>query len=388
MSNCALNFAFANEEELFLIKEDTCGVLKKPTGSNRAYTVGPAEFPQEQEFLDDEQIRATASRFSPIKGRKMPGEWSFNTYVKPSGTPGTAPEHDVLFECALGTKTINVGTSVVYTLADQLDSFSLWIKKGHTVFALRGCTVQQPEFGIEGNAIAGISWSGNFMNRAYAGTVTATGTYSGGEATITLPGGAAQRYTEGMYINVGADTNTGAGYRITGVNYTNDTLAITPVIAGNPGVTPQITPWLPTASAEVGEPVHGKNGMVTIGGEDTIVLSAKVTLNNNIKYYSDEKNNQWTAERFGRPGKREVDGEVELYFLKPGDAYFYRAEYQVSNALVIPAGNVSGYIMQISIPYAEYRTPTISGDEEFVQNVPFIGRCSATLNDELAITFL
>ena len=127
--------------------------------------------------------------------------------------------------------------------------------------------------------------------------------------------------------------------------------------------------------------------MVTVGGEDCVVLSARVTVVNNIKYYINEKNNQWTAERFGRPKVREVDGELELFFLRPGPSYFYRAEYQVSDAIVIPVGNVSGYIMEISIPYAEYRTPRIAGEEEFIQNIPYIGVASATENDEITITF-
>ncbi|TET09090.1 hypothetical protein E3J84_05490, partial [Candidatus Aerophobetes bacterium] len=103
MSNCALDFAFANEEEAFAIVEGTCGTLTKPTAAgDRLYTVGPTEFAQEGEFLDDEQVRASPSRFSAIQGRLTPGEWSCNTYVKPSGTVGTAPEHDVFFQALMG----------------------------------------------------------------------------------------------------------------------------------------------------------------------------------------------------------------------------------------------------------------------------------------------
>jgi len=388
MANCALNFAFANEEQCFIKKEVTCGTLIKPTASDAIYTVGPLEFSQEQEFLDDEQIRAGASRLSPIKGRKNPGEWSCNTYVKPSGTLGTAPEHDILFDCAMGNKTVNAGVSVVYTLENQLDSFSTWVKKGHTVFAFRGCAVQGAEFGVSGDTIAGVSWNGNYMEQMWAGTLQATGTYAGGEATITLPTKGAERYTANMYIEVGSDDNTGAGYLITDVNYNKDELTISPVLGSAQGATPTIAPWMPTASAEVGKPVHGKIGMVTVDGKDAIVLSASISLNNNVKFYIDEKNNLWTAERFGRPKLREVDGSLNMYFLKPGPSYFYRAEYQVSDALIVPAGNVAGYIMQLSVPYAEYRTPTISGDEEFIQDVPFIGVASSSLNDEFSITFV
>ena len=39
MANCTLDFAFANEEEAFIIKEDVCGTRKKPTSSSRIFTV-------------------------------------------------------------------------------------------------------------------------------------------------------------------------------------------------------------------------------------------------------------------------------------------------------------------------------------------------------------
>jgi len=389
MANCALDFAFSNEEECFILKETVCGTLVKPTTSDRIFSVGPVEFTQEQEFLDDEQVRPSASMLSKIKGRKNPGEWSMNTYVKPSGSPGTAPEHDVLYDCAMGEKTVNGGTSVVYSLANQLDAFSMWVKKGHTVYSFRGTAVQGMEHGVSGDAISGASWSGNYMEQGWAGTATAHGTYSGSETEIVMKPKNSLRYTIGMFIVVDDNDNSGAGYEITDVNYTTDTLTISPALDGAPtqGTDPGVTPWWPTAGAEVGEPVHGKLGMVTIDGEDAIVLSGNVTLTNNIKYYVDEKNNVWTAERFGRPGKRAVEGTLEAYFMQAGPTYFYRAEYQIADALLIPAGNVSGYIMELSLPYAEYGTPTLSGDEEFQQTIPFSGVASASLNDEFEITF-
>lgn len=384
MAQCAPNFAYANEEEAFAILETSCGSLKKPTANDRMFTVGPVDFAQDQEFLEDEQIRATASRLSPIKGRKMPGDFSFDTYVKPSGTKGTEPEHKVLFYSLMGDKSVTPGVSVVYSLANQLESFSFWVKKGHTVFAFRGCAVESADFSIAGNAIAGVGWGNKYMEQLWAGTIDAT-VIAG--ANLTLPSKGAQLYTEGMYVTVGDQTNGGAGFEITDVNYTNDTMVVNPAVPGVVAGT-EIAPWWPTAAAEYGEPVHGKMGMVKVGGADAIVLSATVSMVNNIKYYIDEKNNTWTAERFGRPKVREIDGNLNLYFLKRGPSYFYRAEYQVSDALVIPAGNVAGYIMEIDIDHAEYRTPKVSGDEEFIQDVPFIAVADpAVLNDEMAITF-
>lgn len=387
--NCATNFAYANEEACFAIIEDVCGTLKKPTVNDRIFSVGPVDFGQEQEFLPDEQIRQTASELSRIKGRKLAGEWSFGSYVKPSGTPGTVPEHNVLFQGLLGAGQVQ-GSTYEYTLENQVDSFSLWVKKGHTVFAFRGAAVESAEFNIAGEEVAGINWGGKFFEQSIAGTGKASGTFTGGESIIQLKSTHALRYSKGMYVTFGADTNTGAGYLITGVNQSNDKIAITPALQSAPsqaGLDPVVAPWWPAVAGEVGEPGHGKMGSVTVNNAEAVILSARVTLTNNLKYYENEKNNKWTAERFGRPGKRSVEGEIELNYITEGPSYFYRAAYQIQNALVIPVGNVSGYIMELQIPYAEYGTPKISGEEEFAQNIPFVGVASAALNDEMKVVF-
>ena len=388
MSNCTLNFAFANQERSYAVIEAACGTLVKPAATNRMYTVGPVDFQQDQEFRDDGQLRETASRLASIKGKKLVGELSFGTYVKPSGTAGTAPEHDELFQCLMGTKDITPDTSVAYTLANQLDSFSLWVRKGHTVFAFRGVTVESAEFGIAGNEIAGINWGCKYMEQGYAGTcVAAGGAYVIGNTVITLPAGGVLLYTEGMYVELGDDDNGGDGYKIDSINFNLNTITLSTGLLTAVGSAPTVAPWYPAAGTEVGAPVDGKLGMVTVGGADAIVLSAKVTVKNNIKYYEDEKNNTWTAERFGRPTVREIEGDLTLFYMERGTSYWYRAEYQTSDALIIPAGNVAGSIMTLNVPYAEYRTPKLSGDEEFNQEIPFRAVASAALNDEFSIVF-
>jgi len=385
--NCASDLAYANQEEAYAILETSCGTLKKPTTADRIYTVGPVDFGQERELLEDMQIRASASQLPSIRARLLTGDFSFTTYVKPSGVLGTAPEHAKLFRCLMGLETPDPGVKVEYTLQDQLDSLSFWCKKGHTVFAMRGATIESAEFTIAGDAIASIRWSGKFMERLWAGETPALDTCGIGKTTIQLPSKGAQRYVVGMYVTVGTDHNTQAGYLLTGVNYTNDTITISPSLVTNQGVNPTIYPFWPVSVAEVGVPEHGKLGIVTITGQNAIVTQAVLTLTNNIKYYDNEKNDAWTAERFGRPGKRLAEGTLTVFFLKQGPSYFYRSDYRITDALIIPVGNVAGKIMEISIPYAEYKAPKITGTEEFQQEIGFKAVASATLNDEMKVTF-
>jgi len=387
MSNCATDFAFANQEEAFAVLETSCGTLTKPAVTDRIFTVGPVDFGQERELLEDMQIRAAASQLPSIKARLLTGDFSFETYVKPSGTPGTAPEHDKLFQCLMGVKTPTPGVKVEYTLANQLDSLTFWAKKGHTVFALRGATIESAEFTITGDAVASIRWSGKLMERLWAGETPADDTCGPDKTVIQLPSKGAQRFVKGMFVTIGTDDNTDAGYELTDVNYTNDTITISPALVTDQGVNPIIYPFWPVAATEVGEPAHGKLGIVTVSGQPAIVTQAVLTLTNNIKYYDNEKNDVWTAERFGRPGKRLVEGTLTVFFLKQGPSYFYRSDYRITDALIIPVGNVAGKIMEISVPYAEYKAPKITGTEEFQQEIGFKAVASGALNDELKITF-
>ena len=207
MANCATRFAYANEEECFAIVETTCGTLKKPAAGDRIYSTDPVAFKQAQNFEEDEQIRDTASEFAPLKGVKNPGDWSLDSYVKPSGARGTAPEHDVLFQCLMGAGALVPGPprSYRYTLANQLDAMSLWTKKGHTVFAFRGAAVEQAVFNVAGGELAKINWSGQYMEQLWAGTTVANDTCNIGSTVIQLNTEAAMLYVEGMYVEVGTD---------------------------------------------------------------------------------------------------------------------------------------------------------------------------------------
>jgi len=372
--------AYANQEEMFAIVESSSGQLRQPTVDDRMYSVGPVDFGQSQEFLDEEQIRPSASKLKQIAGRMMPGEFSLDSYVKPSGTPGQAPEHDILFKALMG-KGAKVGNTYEYTLTNELPSFSLWVKKGHTVTAMRGVTVEATDFSVAGDAISLISWSGKYMRELRAGTAY---TISIAGSVLTMEPKGAERFSEGMYVAVGTEV-ADKEFKILKINPSNDkiTLSGSPTVSGKQ----LVTPWWPSAAEEKGYPGHGKIGKVTIDGRECVVLTATVSMVNNIKYYIDEKNDVMTAERYGRPKFREIEGNLNLYYLKSGAGYFYRAEYQVEDALIIPVGKKTGYIMELQIPHAEYRTPKISGDEEFQEDIPFIAVASVSLNDEFKIVF-
>ena len=382
-------FSLANEEEIYVKKETIEGTLVYPGADDYLLAVGVSTFGQDVEFIDDAQIRGGRSKLSPIKGRTHPGAWSFTTYVKPSGSLGVAPEADVLFECLMGKKEVNPGVSVVYSLDSSvnLPSFSLWVKKGHTIFAMAGCTANTGEVSVAGNEIAQVGWSGEFMKWYRAGRALLTQPVATGETHAHVD--KAERYSdERIRIKIGDDDNAGAGYTITSVNYSTNVINFTPGLVGaGEAAGAVVQGWWPATGTETGAPVHGKLGICTIQGVPTKVLSARVSITNNIKYYEDEKNGEWYATTYEAIGFRDINGTLSLFYYRGAAGYFYRAEYQKQNALVIPAGSVAGKILEVSCPQIEYRTPALSGDEEILIELPFIAVATAAGDDECSITF-
>jgi len=376
-------FSLANEEKVFVKKESPEGTLVYPAASNTVLVTGASALAQDIEFIDDAQLRSSRSKLSPIKGRTRPGEWSLTTYCKPSGTLGVAPETDPLFECLMGKKTTPSGVLYGLDSSVNLGSCSIWVKKGHSVFALEGATVNQATFNIAGGEIVSIAWAGQFMKWYRAGTDLAQTIVAASDTHVHVYD--AKRFTSKMKIQLGADYAT-TGYTITSVDYGNNILNISPNVVTGCALNAEITPWLPSTT-ELGTPVHGKITQTTVGSLLATLISAQVVMTNNIKYYEDEMNGQWYPTAYGTTGFRNLEGTLGLYFRKPTMQYFYKSEYQLQDALTIQCGELVGKRMKLQMPKIEYRTPKISGDEEVMLELPFVPVASAALDDEISILF-
>jgi|GEM_PF-3107836 len=391
-------YAKANEEQLFVKKEAVGqeGVMVRPDVTDRVLAVGVATTGQERELLEDEQIRGQRSRMSPLSCWVNPGEWSFTTYVKPSGVVGTKPEVDVLLEAALGRKCLtnspaacaNWSQGVLYVLDSSLTipSFSLWRKVGTTVFAMMGCTVETLEISIAGDAIASLAWSGSFMRQFLAGESTLSQTEAKDATTLHVTH--SKRFSDSnIRISVG-DNTPATGYLITSIDYETDIITISPGLAEEETSGATVKGWYPTSGAvDTKKPICGKMGVVTIDTSQCVVLTATITLTNNIKYYIDEKNGLAYATAYGAPTFRDVNGTLTMYYAPAGSRYFYKADKREKDALIVPAGDVSGNRMRVFCPQIEYKAPVLSGDEEVMIELPFDAVGSAAGDDELRIAF-
>lgn len=390
---------------------------------NFLLTSGEGSINQELEVLDDKQLREGRSKKTPISGRYNPGKFSFPTYIKTSPLNGTsnlkAHEQDVLLRCLMGTRTAianpSVSTKVSYSLIKgQLPSFTLYIKKDHTVFIGIGATVNSGKFDIKGSDVGSITWDGEFMCMLKAGTSSLTVDAEPLDTTVTVDANTNVLFDEGAYVefvNLAGvkDNNGNQGYKITDI--TGDVITVSPALVASAPIGSIIQGFIPftdgvglTPHKELVDslPIHGKRGLIlirprtyavgevpiNIEANSLVALDASFTITNGVQYSSDEKNGSFYAKEYFNSDFRAVEGTFNLYFRVNDAKYWKHALSQDKFEVYIPVGDSSitgGAVVTVTklgagyegkgfvvhFPHVEFKSPTIAGENEITQTVNF-----------------
>lgn len=353
------SIAIAREQEIFAVKEATRGTLQKPTAGSYVIGAGFAVLNQQPSYTESEEVVNTRDVVDRFQDRFEPGDWEIPMYARPSGSLGVAPMASDLYECMMGVKTVNAGTSVVYSQAITKPSFSLWQKKDHTVFWARGCSVGKVEVTLETTGAVKLMLSGQCMERGWTGTDTLNGGEPISETDVVVTD--AKKYKAGGYVEfVSSGTtynNSGAGYAVSSVNYTTETVTISPglEIALNDGDT--IKPWLPTGTV-VGNPIESRAGKAVVNSVDTPVLGMNYSIEDQPEYLVDEITLTDYPEEYVET-KRNITGSLDLYMRQDDIHYFYDGENNNVLPLKMVAGDTAGSIMEIETPQTSINAPEI-----------------------------
>ena len=375
-------------------------------------TAGEGSVNQEREKLPDKRLRGTRSKKADLPARYNPGTYSLPAYVttRVNGAGNQmAPEVDVLLKSLFGNRDNIDNPSTVaqvqYSLADSLPTFNIWFQKDHTVFCCVGATANQCDIDANGSDFGMLSFSGEFMRMFRGGTATLHTALSSGTATTTvvLESGHAARFDAGMYISIGGQVDdsgtTGTGYQIASIDYSTDTLTLE-----GTGITPQadiaagavVKGFIPNSNHSDYEnyadpdPIHGKRGLLTIDDGTTTrnltVLTCKLSINNNVKYSTDEKNGSFYATDFFTSEFREIKGDLTLYFREEDAKFWKDALDNAKYSLSLPIGDETGKIYEFVMPDIRFNSPSISGENEVQLSTSFTVGMNTTSNDELTLT--
>lgn len=398
-----MSIAMGKQIAIMMFEESTLGTMIEPSDaslSNGVYItpITAPTFTQERETFDDEQIRDTRSRLTPIAGRYLAGTWSFDTYIKPSGTAGTAPQERLLCKGLLGQQDTSAGSMVVYRCANTLPSFTMWLKEGHTVQVITGALVNQGVFSVDGRNPGRVSWSGMCLRRIWTGTADLGAAISDTTSTtVRLGAGQSDRFNfySTAYSIIQIDNEI---MKVTAIPDAS-TLTVQRAYKGSTAATHsagsnKVVPYWPSNPQEIGSPVHGRLGFCQWkGGNDASAvdiptLTNEITITNNIRIYEEEKINEDWPSDYGLPTPREVTARMTAYF-REGQAQRL-AEARDFDLLkyYVKCGNTAGSIFWAKMDNVRITAPNTSGDEERIQEInvrPFAS--STTANDEVVLIY-
>lgn len=358
------NIGISRQQRIFLVKESTRGTLEFPdTDGSAVETIasGDGVMNQNPNFTNSSEIRNTRDVLDRFVDARPAGSWNFPTYMRPSGTAGDIPQDDVLYECFFGDKTVNDGTDVTYSQALTKPSFSMWLKKGHTVFFAKGCTVNQLSPNVTNSGGVNQEWSGGLMWMGWCAPDALSSDAAASDTDIVVED--AKKFSVGarIYNSTTDDDNSGDGYEITAIDVDTDTLTLGTGISDSGGWSTDdvIEPFLPEGT-EVGSPLANRTTTVDVGTDTgKTIQSLNLTLNDPVQYIEDEVSTDGHPTEYLET-ERDYSGTLNLYFRKADAKYFYEGFADTEIDVLIKYGDTAGKKAELNLPQTSIQVPEVS----------------------------
>ena len=378
------NLQYGSDKVAFFVAESTAFTPEVPAAAN-AVRVTDFSFgqPVGRQVVPDR--KGTRSRMERGALRQPVVPWSLSGILRPSDAAGTAPDMGDIIKHAMGTEAVSGGVSVTYSFLKDMTALTASIYGGLSPFqqGVYGAVVQN--LGLNWSGDDAVQWtaSGVGANVIRAGTTLADG--AGASATALIVDDA-DFYTKGALISIGGDDNTGAGYQVTAVNHTSQTLTITPAATWDDNDT--VTAFLPTGTY-AGNPLYTPAGSISFdnGSSSTREISGSLTVNTGIDLLNNEHGSSEATDVI-LTGMREVDMSLDFYVKE--DETYLMGEWRrkVSQDIIKTLGDTAGSRLKINMDTAEIDPQDVSqGDDSaarFSANVIALGSSG---EDEMTLVF-
>ncbi|MDY0251160.1 MAG: hypothetical protein RBR45_14090 [Pseudomonas sp.] len=349
--------ARAFEQDCFCVPEVSKGKAVYPSAATqRVITAGTVDVNQQANFSDSEEIIKSLDLIERFQDQTGAGSWSVPMYLRPSGVAGTAPMGNVLIKSLMGDETVNSTTSVSYTQALTKPSFTLWVKKAHTVFFAAGCCAESGKLNFTNKGGSHFDMSGGFMQMGWAGTDTLASAASTTAVTVTN----AKLFTAGAYVSFGSgasvDHNANAGYKIVSVDYDTNILTMAESITQASGTS--IQGFLPTYTA-VGTVLENKNVAITFDGTPKKLKSLSVDINSPVAWQTEEITTSGFVSEYIED-RRSIKLSLDVLFREQDLSYFYDATQNTKVGVIAVNSGGAGNICTINLPYCELEVPNVT----------------------------
>jgi hypothetical protein len=344
--------------------------------------------------MDRNDNRDTPGLVSRTTGMQK-GTFSIDGYLIPSGTAGTAPDMQELFQSVFGTETIDPGVSVAYTLANTqaiqvlslhraaypggAGTVPVWMQSGV------GAWVNECKISFSGAEEHKVSFSGGVQRVVETGRTTLNGAMVSSTTLIAATATGSLLMTDSI-VQVAALTNTSTGYRVT-VDTARPSFTIESAISAD--TASAVVPFAPTPTT-AGVPVGGILTAFTFNGGSLDVISGEVVINKGLKPIEDQAGAAVVPDVIR--GKRSVTGSftIRLRADQMTALGLRRTNNFTALACSLVLGSVAGSITTITMPRCELEFSDVDFPEaeEATVTVPFT--CleeSGTSANAITVTF-
>lgn len=378
-------------ELIFAAIQPGPGQITMPTSSNTIYCTAAPTVTQKPRIAENKEKRNTLDTQSGKVCAMHIGDYKFQTHLVVSGTKGELPNIHPLFLAAYGRYTVNAGTNVTYEhyqVNKDYVRLTVLVKKEFETQLLGDVVVNTLAVKSTACALQLVDWDGYFLIKYRAGTghlnAAIDGTSTPVTAIVLKTKKEAETYDPGAVINIGTDTNSGAGFKITAVDVDTKTLTIEDGVTTIQDADAEVVGWTPVEVAS-GYQIDGGFGDFVLdeGGEGASpvqIVSADYTLKNNIQKIEDERGSSTGYVGKYGTGKREVTFNTDSYLTIDELSAEYHLKNQSQITVELNMGAEDGKKAQVVLPNLRLTDVTESGDQQKKQARQ--GKCYPDAGDD------
>jgi len=373
----------AREQQVFAVREATRGTLTAPAATDLIVAAGFAKINQQPSFTDSPEIVNSRDLLADFQDKTPAGQWSCPIIVRPSGSLGVEPNASIFYESLLGKRTVNAGVSVAYDPEMEKPSFSLWVKKSHSVLFASGCTVGKASVTTGPKGGLTLELSGQFMRMGWAGEDELTADAAASDTVLHVAD--AKKYTVGAMVQLAGDDNGGAGYEVSAVDTTANTITLAAGLAVGGSTGDVVSGWLP-AGTETSTPLENRKSTASIGGASLPIKGMTINITDDPQYLEDEITTDGYPVEYVE-NQRVIDGELDIYFRQNDLRYFQDGLDTNEQAISLNCGDTAGTRVKFAMPRTRLSVPTVEETDPTVALKMGIKALGQTGEDSISIIF-
>lgn len=370
--------AIGRKQSGLLLAESAIGAISGDlTGGDRFDFLSLSVDPT-REKIERVDKRQTPNIAEVVKGKRS-ATWAFEAYLL-NAAAGVAPDTDKVFQGASLAGTVDAGVSITYAPSATLTPFALLDDEEVVSKLAHGCVTQELSIAFDGTDLTKISASGIASYAVKTGTSTLSGNEAAGQTDLSVTSESA--FNVGSYIQVGADNNSGDGYRVTAA--ATGQITVTPALVTGASSGDAVGPVMPVIST-TGTPISGILGSCTVGGDTVEIMSGSVTISNEFGSQQDKFGVQ-SYDVAPVLTDRRVTFEMTLYGKRANFLKWAQDDAVTTTAIVVNIGDTAPNRCQISMPYSVLEVNSTEVPEtEFVTFTLSGKAMKSSGNDEISI---